>query len=79
MDIYKNIEEYNLNKKRKISIIFDDIFVDMLNNKKLNQIETESFIRPRKLNIPFAFITQSYYALFRVPVKASSFIIDKTF
>ena len=24
-DIYKNIEEYNLNKKRKILIIFDDI------------------------------------------------------
>ena len=24
-DIYKNIEEYNPNKKRKILIIFDDI------------------------------------------------------
>ena len=57
MDVYKNIEEYNLNKKRKISIIFDDIFADMLNNKKLNQTETELFIRARKLNIPLAFIT----------------------
>ena len=35
-DIYKNIEEYNPNKKREILIIFDDIIADMLSNKKLN-------------------------------------------
>ena len=28
--IYKNIEEYNPNKKRKILIVFDDIIADML-------------------------------------------------
>ena len=33
-DIYKNIEEYNPNKKRKIFIIFDDMIADMLGNKK---------------------------------------------
>ena len=36
-DIYKNIEEYNPNKKREILIAFDDIIADMLTNKKLNQ------------------------------------------
>ena len=30
MDIYKNIEEYNPNKKRKILIAFDDMIADML-------------------------------------------------
>ena len=35
-DIYKNIEEYNPNKKHEILIIFDDIIADMLSNKKLN-------------------------------------------
>ena len=35
-DIYKNIEEYNPNKKREILLIFDDIIADMLSNKKLN-------------------------------------------
>ena len=30
----KNIVEYNLNRKCKILIIFDDIISDMLNNKK---------------------------------------------
>ena len=36
-DIYKNIEEYNLNTKRKILVIFSDIIVDMLSNKSLIQ------------------------------------------
>ena len=62
-DIYKNIEERNANKKRKILIVFDDIIVDMLSNKKLNPIVTELFIRVRKLNISLVFITQSYFAM----------------
>ena len=33
-DIYKNIEEYNSNKKGKILIGFDDMIADMLSNKK---------------------------------------------
>ena len=33
-DIYKNIEEYNPNKKRKILTVFDDMIDDILNNKK---------------------------------------------
>ena len=40
-DIYKNIEEYNQNKKRKILIVFDDMITDMLSNEKLNPIVTE--------------------------------------
>ena len=35
----------------------------MLNNKKCNPIVIELFIRGRKLNIPFVFITQSYFAV----------------
>ena len=49
--IYKNIEEYNLNKRQKILIVFDDMITDMLSNKKLNPIVTEFFIRGRKLDI----------------------------
>ena len=36
-DIYKNIEEYNTNNKRKILIIFYDMIADMLINKNLIQ------------------------------------------
>ena len=65
-DVYKDIEEYNLNKERKVLIIFDDMIADMINNKKLNSILTELFIRGRReiLNISIVFITQSY---FKVP------------
>ena len=35
----------------------------MLNNKKLNPIVTELFIRGRKLNMSVAFITQYYFAV----------------
>ena len=44
-DIYKNIEEYNPNKKRIILINFDDMITDMLSNKTLQQVITELFIR----------------------------------
>ena len=62
-DVYKNIENYNLGKERKILIVFDDMIAD-INNKKLNPVVTELFIRGRKLNISIVFITQSY---FKVP------------
>ena len=37
------------------------MIADMINNKKLNSIVTQLFIRGRKLNIPLVFITQSYF------------------
>ena len=37
-DVYKNIEDYNPGKKRKILIVFDDMIADMINNKKLNLV-----------------------------------------
>ena len=61
-DIYKNIEEYNPNKIRKIFIVFDDIFADILSNEKLNRLVSELFIKVRKPNISIVFITQSYFA-----------------
>ena len=33
-DVYKNIEKYNIDKKPKILIVFDDMIGDMINNKK---------------------------------------------
>ena len=63
-DVYKNIEDYNPNKKRKVLIVFNDMIADMINNKRLNPIMTELFIRGRKFGISINFITQSY---FKVP------------
>ena len=55
-DVYKNIDECNTDKKRKILMVFDDMITDMINNKKLNSVIIELFIRPRKLNISLIFL-----------------------
>ena len=49
-DIYKNIEEYNSNKKRKILIMFDDMIADMFSNKKLDRIATEFITEEENLS-----------------------------
>ena len=59
-DVYKNIEECNIDKEREILIVFDDMIADMINSKKLNSIVTKLFIRDRKLKISVAFVTHSY-------------------
>ena len=47
-------------KKCKVVIVFDDMIANMINNKKLNPVVTESFIRGRKLDLSTVFTTQSY-------------------
>ena len=63
-DVYGNINNYNPDKENKTLIVLDDMIADMINNKKLNSVVTELFLRGRKLNISLVFITQSY---FKVP------------
>ena len=63
--IFIKILKNTIQIRNKILIIFEDMFVDMLSNKKLNLIVTQSFIRGRKLNISLAFITQSYFAVLK--------------
>ena len=60
-NVYRNINYYNPDKENKILIVFDGMIADMIQNKKLNSIVTELFIRGTKLNISLVFITQSYF------------------
>ena len=62
-NIYKNIVDYNQNKKRKILIVFDDIITDMHSNERLDKTVTELSIRGRKLAISLVFNTQAYLKL----------------
>ena len=65
-DVYKNIEDYN------------PMIADMINNKKLNPVVTELFIRGRKLNISIVFITQSYFKVTKdVRLNSTHFFILK--
>ena len=56
-DVYRNIHKYNIDKDRKISIVFDNMIADMINSKKLNSIITELLITGRKFNISLVFVT----------------------
>ena len=77
-DVYKNIEDYNPDKKGKVVIVFDDMIAGMINNKILNSIVTELFIRGRKLNISVVFVTQSYFKVPRdVRLNSTHFFIMK--
>ena len=77
-DVYKNNDEHNIDKERKILIVFDDMIADMINNKKLNSIVAELFIRGRKLNISLIFITQSYFKVLKdVRLNSTHFFIMK--
>ena len=83
-NVYKNIEcnsikEYNPDKKRKVLIVFDDMIADIINNKKLNPVVTELFIRGRKLNISIVFITQSYFKMPKdVRLKSTQFCYENS-
>ena len=77
-DVYKNIEEYNLGKKRKVLIVFCYMIADMINNKKINPVVTELFIKGRKLNISSVFIIQSYFKFPKdVRLNSTHFFITK--
>ena len=56
-------DDYNLDRKRKILIVFDDMIADIMTNKKFQSIIKELFIRCRKINISLVFITQSYFSV----------------
>ena len=43
-DVYKNINNYNPDKKNNILIVFDDMIADMINNKKLNSINSNRIL-----------------------------------
>ena len=64
--IYKNIEAYNPNKKRKTLIVFDDMIADKVRNRKFNAIVIELFIRGKKVNISLIFVTQSCFVAPRI-------------
>ena len=59
--IFTKILKNPTHKERKMLIGFDDMIADMINNKKLNSIVTDFFIRGRKLKNSLVFITQSYF------------------
>ena len=66
-DVLEDINNYNKKRDKKVLIIFDEMIADIMRSEKFKAIVKERFIRCRKFNISFVFITQSY---FRTPTDA---------
>ena len=66
--VYKKSEEYNSGKKLIVLIVFGNVIADMTDNKKVNSVVSEVFLRGRILDVSIVFITQSY---FKVPKEVS--------
>ena len=66
-DVLEDINNYNINRDKKVLIIFDDMIADIMRSEKFKAIVKELFIRYRKVNISIVFIMQSY---FRTPKDA---------
>ena len=69
-DVYKNIEDYNPIKQRKILIVFDDMIADMINNNKLNPIVTEFFITRSYFKVPKDVrLNSTHFFIMKIPNK----------
>ena len=64
-DVYGNIDDYNLKRKSKVLIVFDDMIADIMTNKNFQATIKKLFIRCRKLNISLVFIAQSYFSVLK--------------
>ena len=60
-DVYENIHDYNLSRKRKTLIVFNEMIAGIMTNKKFQAIIKQFFIRCRKISISLVFIAQSYF------------------
>ena len=77
-DVHNNIDDYKAKRKRKTLIVFDDMVVDIMTNKKFQATIKELFIRCRKLNTSLLFISQSYFSVSKeVRLNSTHYLIMK--
>ena len=55
------------------------MIADVINNKKLNPVVTELFIKGRKLNISIVFITQLYFKVPKDVILNSTYFSSRKF
>ena len=61
--MFMRILMITIQSEKEKKIVFDDMIVDIMTNKRFQAIIKELFIRCRKLNISLVFITQSYFSV----------------
>ena len=74
--LYENLEDFNLPKKRKVLIVFDDRIADIDANKKFGPIVIELFLTGRKTSL--VFVSQSYFKVTKtISLNATHYFIKK--
>ena len=77
-DVLDDINNYNINRDKKVLIVFDDMIPDIEYNKNFTQILKELSYRARKINVSIVFITQSYFrALKDARLNSTHYILMK--
>ena len=71
-DIYEHIYDCNPNRKRSILFVFCDMIADIMSNEKIQAVVKELFIRCKKLNISFVFVTQNFFCSKKCQIKFNS-------
>ena len=75
-DVLDDINNYNKNRDKKVSIVFDDMIADIEYNKNFKRIIKELLYRARKINVSIVFITHSYFRAFKdVRLKSTHYIM----
>ena len=62
-NVYEDMNEYYLIRKRKKLMVFNDMIVDIITNKKFQIVIEDKFIRCRKLNMFLILIPQSSFSV----------------
>ena len=62
-NVYEDMNEYYLIRKRKKLMVFNDMIVDIITNKKFQIVIEDKFIRCRKLNMFLILTPQSSFSV----------------
>ena len=77
-DVNEDIDDYKPTRKINILIVFDDMIADIMENKKIQAVVKELFIRCRKLNTLLVFTRQSCFSVPKdVKINTTYYLIMK--
>ena len=62
-NVYEDMNEYYLIRKRKKLMVFNDMIVDIITNNKFQIVIEDKFIRCRKMNMFLILIPQSSFSV----------------
>ena len=72
-----DMNDYNINRDKKVLIVFDDMIADIEYNKNFKRIIKELFYRARKINVSIVFMQSYFRALKDARLNSTHYILMK--